>query len=275
MAKASAIRMHKPPHPGEVLRDGVFTDSAISVTDFAKRLGVTRALLSRLLKGEASVSAEIAVRLAAALGGTAQSWLHMQANYDLWQAEKALKREVKKIKPIQRSANRVDVEVSDDGNDDGGYSIHLEPLLKRAMKNDPRAAAELWRFFAGLSERDWGYCNFNDTYRWMNFVAKRVVAEVLDKDISANRAAEAARGAIGLAGRAKTDKLEAFVKDHDWALEGFKTLDDDGNPVPDEPKSNPYRDAMNLATYVIAQGIVGSSIKAETIAKRIERIRKK
>ena len=98
------MRMHNPPHPGEVLRDGVFTDSGISVTDFAERLGVTRVTLSRLLNGKAGVSADMALRLAAALGGTAQSWLHMQANYDLWHAEKSLRREVARIAPLKLAA---------------------------------------------------------------------------------------------------------------------------------------------------------------------------
>ena len=90
-------RMHNPPHPGEVLRDGVFTEAGITVTDFAGRLGVTRVALSRVLNAKAGISADMALRLAAALGGNAQSWLHMQANYDLWHAEKSLKREVAKI----------------------------------------------------------------------------------------------------------------------------------------------------------------------------------
>ncbi len=98
------MRMHNPPHPGEVLRDGVFTDSRISVTDFATRLGITRVTLSRLLNGKAGVSADMALRLAAALGGTAQSWLHMQANYDLWHAEKSLRREVARIAPLKLAA---------------------------------------------------------------------------------------------------------------------------------------------------------------------------
>ena len=98
------MRMHNPPHPGEVLRDGVFTDSGISVTDFAERLGITRVTLSRLLNGRAGVSADMALRLAAALGGTAQSWLHMQANYDLWHAEKSLRREVARITPLKLAA---------------------------------------------------------------------------------------------------------------------------------------------------------------------------
>lgn len=93
-------RMHHPPHPGEVLRDGVFTDTGITVTAFAKRLGVTRVALSNVLNGKAGISAGMALRLAAALGGSAESWLHMQANYDLWQAEKQLKREILKIEPL-------------------------------------------------------------------------------------------------------------------------------------------------------------------------------
>ena len=97
-------RMHNPPHPGAVLRDGVFTNSDITVTDFAKRIGVTRVALSRILNVKAGISADMAVRLAAALGGSAESWLHMQANYDLWKAEKALKREVAKIEPLKLAA---------------------------------------------------------------------------------------------------------------------------------------------------------------------------
>lgn len=95
------MRLPNPPHPGDVLRDGVFTDAAISVTDFALHLGVARVTLSRVLNGKASVSAEMALRLAAALGGSAQSWLTLQSQYDLWHAEKTLKRAVAKITPLQ------------------------------------------------------------------------------------------------------------------------------------------------------------------------------
>ena len=97
-------RMHNPPHPGEVLHDGVFTDTGITVTEFAKRIGVTRVSLSRVLNGRGGISANMAVRLAAALGGSAESWLHMQANYDLWQVEKSLKRAVAKIEPLKQAA---------------------------------------------------------------------------------------------------------------------------------------------------------------------------
>lgn len=97
-------RMHNPPHPGEVLRDGVFAETGITVTEFAKRLGVTRVALSRVLNRKAAISANMAVRLAAALGGSAESWRHMQASYDLWHAEHTLKRKVAKIMLLERAA---------------------------------------------------------------------------------------------------------------------------------------------------------------------------
>jgi addiction module HigA family antidote len=80
--------MHNPAHPGEVLRDGVFEGTGITVTAFAQRIGVTRLTLSNLLNKKAGVSATMALRLQAALGGSAESWLHMQAAYDLWNAQK-------------------------------------------------------------------------------------------------------------------------------------------------------------------------------------------
>ncbi|MFO1363166.1 MAG: HigA family addiction module antitoxin [Burkholderiales bacterium] len=94
-------RMHNPPHPGEVLQDTVLGGDGISVTEFAKRLGVSRVALSRVVNGRAAVSAELAIRLAAALGGSAESWLRMQAAHDLWRAEK---RRRPKIQPLKMAA---------------------------------------------------------------------------------------------------------------------------------------------------------------------------
>ena len=93
-------RMHNPPHPGEVLKDGLFTGTGITVTDFARRIGVTRVTLSKVLNGRNGVSADMAVRLAAAIGGSAESWLHMQAQYDLAASKKALKKVIAKIEPL-------------------------------------------------------------------------------------------------------------------------------------------------------------------------------
>ena len=79
-------QQHNPPHPGEVLKDGVFAGGDLTIKQFAERIGVTRAALSRVLNSRAAISPDMALRLSDALGGSAESWLHMQANYDLWQA---------------------------------------------------------------------------------------------------------------------------------------------------------------------------------------------
>jgi addiction module HigA family antidote len=78
--------MHNPPHPGEVLRDTVL--GVVTVSEFARNLGVSRVALSRVINGRAAVSADMALRLADALGGSAESWLRHQASYDLWHASR-------------------------------------------------------------------------------------------------------------------------------------------------------------------------------------------
>ncbi|WP_109077555.1 HigA family addiction module antitoxin [Aggregatibacter kilianii] len=77
--------MYNPPHPGELLKEYI---DGISVTDVAKKLGVSRVTLSRILNGKASITPEMAVRLSELLNNTTPKlWLGMQADYDLWQIE--------------------------------------------------------------------------------------------------------------------------------------------------------------------------------------------
>ena len=76
-------KMHNPPHPGEVLRD--YLPEKMTLIEVAAGLGVTRQALSAVLNGRAGVSAEMAVRLSKALGTTADLWLGLQMQYDLWQ----------------------------------------------------------------------------------------------------------------------------------------------------------------------------------------------
>jgi len=91
--------MYNPPHPGEVIRKLCLEPLGISVTDGAKGLGVTRKALSELLNGKSGVSPSMALRLAIAFDTSAESWLNMQQQYDLYRARKnpALRR-VKKLK---------------------------------------------------------------------------------------------------------------------------------------------------------------------------------
>lgn len=88
-------RMHNPAHPGEVLRE--YFPRGLAVTEAAKRLGVTRQALSALLNGRSGVSAEMALRLEAALGTSAEMWLEMQVSHDLWQARRHSQLKVMRI----------------------------------------------------------------------------------------------------------------------------------------------------------------------------------
>jgi addiction module HigA family antidote len=93
------MTMHNPPHPGEVIRELCLEPLGISVTVAARGLGVTRKALSELLNGKSGVSPSMALRLAIAFDSTAESWLNMQQQYDLYHARKntALRR-VKRLK---------------------------------------------------------------------------------------------------------------------------------------------------------------------------------
>ncbi len=81
------IGKRRPTHPGEVLREDVIKPLGLTVTEAAKRLGVTRKTLSELLNRKASLSPEMAVRISKATRTTPESWLYMQAKLDLWNAE--------------------------------------------------------------------------------------------------------------------------------------------------------------------------------------------
>jgi addiction module HigA family antidote len=82
------MKMHNPPHPGEVLRHLCLEPLNLTVTDAARSLGVSRKALSSILNGRAGISPEMAVRLSMAFNTSAESWLNQQAQYDLWHAEK-------------------------------------------------------------------------------------------------------------------------------------------------------------------------------------------
>lgn len=78
--------IHAPLHPGEIIKETLIKQSHLTVTEAAKRLGVTRPALSRLLNGKANLSPEMAARLAKLLSTSAELWLNLQAQYDAWRA---------------------------------------------------------------------------------------------------------------------------------------------------------------------------------------------
>jgi addiction module HigA family antidote len=83
----SPIKMHNPPHPGEILRELCLDPLGLTVTHAAGALGVSRKTLSSILNGHSGISAEMAIRLSIAFNTTAESWLLQQLQYDLAQVE--------------------------------------------------------------------------------------------------------------------------------------------------------------------------------------------
>ena len=82
------MRMHNPPHPGEVLRELCLRPLGLTVTQAAAGLGVSRKTLSAILNGRAGISPEMAIRLSLAFNTSSESWMNQQVQYDLWQAER-------------------------------------------------------------------------------------------------------------------------------------------------------------------------------------------
>ena len=90
--------MHNPAHPGEVLRDLYLKPLGVSITAAADALGVTRKHISEIVNGHAPVSADMAIRLAGALGTEPEIWVNMQAEYDLWEAAQKAPPKVKVLR---------------------------------------------------------------------------------------------------------------------------------------------------------------------------------
>ncbi len=93
-----SYRVHIRAHPGEVLRESI---GEMPVTKFAEHLGVSRVTLSRLLNGNAGISAPMALKLSEALGTSPELWLNMQTQFDLWKASKEKR---KKVQPLRVAA---------------------------------------------------------------------------------------------------------------------------------------------------------------------------
>lgn len=82
------MSMNNPPHPGLSVRHDCLEPLGLTVSEAAKRLGVSRKQLSDLVNGHAGISPEMAIRLDKAFGGGAETWYRLQAAYDLAQAMK-------------------------------------------------------------------------------------------------------------------------------------------------------------------------------------------
>ena len=97
--------MKNPLHPGKIIRHDCLVSLGLTVTAAAKVLGVNRQALSNLFNGKAGITPEMAIRLEKAFGGTADTWLRMQMNYDLARAMKTENKiKVARYKPTRAAA---------------------------------------------------------------------------------------------------------------------------------------------------------------------------
>jgi addiction module HigA family antidote len=92
--------IHNPLHPGEIIYDILIENAGLSIVEAAKKLGVNRTTLSRLLNGHAGISAEMALRLSKLLPNTDMTlWMNLQRDYDIWVVMKhATKIHIKPLK---------------------------------------------------------------------------------------------------------------------------------------------------------------------------------
>lgn len=88
----------RPTHPGAILREDVLPAMRISVSGFARRIGVSRQVLHRILAETHGITPEMALRIGEFLGNGPELWLRMQQDYDLWQARGAMKPTLERIR---------------------------------------------------------------------------------------------------------------------------------------------------------------------------------
>lgn len=83
--------MHKmkrqPTHPGKIIKEDYLSPLSITIKDMALNLGVSRKTLSKIINERGSITPDMALRLSRAFDTTADLWLNLQKNFDLWQAE--------------------------------------------------------------------------------------------------------------------------------------------------------------------------------------------
>jgi addiction module HigA family antidote len=91
LGKSMRNSNRRPTHPGSILREDVLPALGITQSVFANHLGVSRLSVSEILLEKRGISAEMAVRIARVIGGSPQSWLHMQEALDLWEVEQKFK----------------------------------------------------------------------------------------------------------------------------------------------------------------------------------------
>lgn len=92
------MTMYNPPHPGEALKDALEA-LPMTVTEFAKHIGMSRAAVSRVLNGRAAFTPEMSIRVSEAFGQEQRDiWFRMQCKHDFWQASQKKRKKVAELR---------------------------------------------------------------------------------------------------------------------------------------------------------------------------------
>lgn len=98
------MRMHTPPHPGGILKEAL-ESIPMSVTAFARHIGVSRVMLSRVINERAGFTPEMSIKISESFGqGQADIWFLMQNDHDFWKASRAKR---KKVRPLKSRALKI------------------------------------------------------------------------------------------------------------------------------------------------------------------------
>ncbi|MBN2041036.1 MAG: HigA family addiction module antidote protein [Spirochaetes bacterium] len=89
----------KPVHPGKIIQEDYLKPLAITITEMASILGVSRKTLSKITNEKGAITPDMSLRLARAFDTTPELWMNLQKNYDLWQAEH-ISKDWQRVKPI-------------------------------------------------------------------------------------------------------------------------------------------------------------------------------
>jgi addiction module HigA family antidote len=100
MSIANTGIKRRPTHPGEMLREDFLPDYELTVSGLAEAIGVSRQSVNELLRERRAVSPEMALRLSRLFGNSPEFWLNAQRAVDLWEASRAIRDDVRRIRPL-------------------------------------------------------------------------------------------------------------------------------------------------------------------------------
>jgi addiction module HigA family antidote len=100
MSLANTGMKRRPTHPGEMLREDFLPDYGLTISGLAEAIGVSRQSVNELLRERRAVSPEMALRLSRLFGNSPEFWLNAQRAVDLWEASKAIREEMRRIRPL-------------------------------------------------------------------------------------------------------------------------------------------------------------------------------